>query len=204
VVAAANVPPPRRRRFVLPASLAAILFGAILGTIWMPADHTIDLAVVARASDSIAPTVDSPSGSTATPTAAISAVKPSTRAPSGVVAADKPKLSETEAAIENAIEAGLAERHGVWVVWKEAEPAKDWWAAANLCRQRPLAGVRGWRLPTLTEARALRRAGGLPSVDSWTLTRAVDREGNWVASADGRFDARDKHDTSGHAACVRK
>lgn len=206
VVAAANLPVPRRRRLLLPGALAAILGGAIVGTLWMPADRTLDLAVVAGEDDSNDAGLDSTSGSTGAPSpAATSDAAPGTLAPSErPAAAEKPELSETDAAIENAIEAGLAERHGPWIVWMQAEPATDWWAAANLCRQRPLAGIRGWRLPTLTEARALRRAGGLPSVDSWTLTRAVDREGNWVAGADGRFVARDKHDAAGYAACVRK
>jgi hypothetical protein len=109
-----------------------------------------------------------------------------------------------EDGIEDAIADGRAVRHDGWLVWTVAEPAEDWWRAANLCRARTLAGLRGWRLPTVGEARALRRAGVLPKVDSWTITRVVDGEGNWVAGADGRFSARDKHDASAHATCLRK
>lgn len=106
--------------------------------------------------------------------------------------------------LAKAIESGRVRRHDALFVATEADPEIDWTAAANHCRARKVDGVRSWRLPTLGEARALRRAGALPDVDAWTLSRVVDGEGNWVATTDGDFEGRDKSEATAAAVCVRR
>lgn len=187
-----------KRSRALPGAIAAILAAALVGTLAQRDDAGSTPTVEAAM-----PTLDSPAallGDAPIEDVAIAA-------PPTAVAAEPDEVIQIHVSadpIDEAVADGRARRHEGWIVWNEAEAAHDWYRAANVCRQRALAGVRGWRLPTVAEARALRRAGVLPKVDVWTLGRDLDSGGNWLATADGPFEARDKHDAGGWAACVRK
>jgi hypothetical protein len=212
------VPPAVRKRtrgrLALPGGVAAILTAAIVGTFFAPKDRdgtspsaTSPTIHAAHAAPAVMPgEIDRVAAmqDLEPPSARVVRSSIQTRAAAQTDDAIVIVVPRAEDGIEDALADGRAVRHDGWLVWTVAEPAEDWWRAANLCRARTLAGMRGWRLPTVGEARALRRAGVLPKVDSWTITRVVGEDGNWVAGADGRFSARDKHDGSAHATCLRK
>ncbi len=195
-----EVPRPvaaERGRRALPGAIAAILAAAIVATL---ADR--DESSTATIVEATTPIVEA-----AAPRAVKAPARVAPRAPAPVVESDEViriAVNTNVDRIDDALADGRAQRHDGWIVWNEPQAANDWYRAANLCRQRPLGGLRGWRLPTVAEARALRRAGVLPKVDVWTLGRDLDTGGNWVADADGSFEARDKSDATGYAACIRK
>jgi hypothetical protein len=198
------VVPPRvvakRRPHAMPGAIAAILAAALVGTI-VDRDDEATVTMPAEAPAPIAETPPPMIASMPTDVARVAPIAAAVAEPDEVIRI----VVNTDAdRIDDALADGRAQRHDGWIVWNEAEAANDWWGAANLCRQRSLAGLRGWRLPTIAEARALRRAGVLPKVDVWTLGRDRDSGGNWLAAADGTFEARAKDDTTGWAACVRK
>ena len=197
------VPTRLRRRWAIPGGLAAILAAAIVGTFVAPklsADGPMHAPVLAAMPNDVERIAAVHHVVPPPAPAAASANAPAPERDDSIVIVVPPAADD----LDDAFADGRAIRHDDWIVWTQPEPAEDWWRAANLCRARTLAGLRGWRLPTITEARALRRAGVLPKVDSWTITRIVDGEGNWVAVADGRFEARDKHESSAHATCLRR
>ena len=205
-VVSATARPRMRGRLAIPGGLAAILAAAVVGTFLAPRERA------SSPTSATSPAIHAALGSEdAGPGAMRDVVQPRFEVPPRPAAPAPTAQGEGARVIvvpqsdrlDDALASGRAVRHDGFVVWTEAEPADDWWRAANLCRARARAGLRGWRLPTVGEARALRRAGVLPKVDSWTLSRVVDGEGNWVAGADGRFTARAKHDGSAHAACLR-
>jgi len=201
----ASGPVEPRRSLALHGGVAAIVTAAIVAVGW-PTDEPLPVVD--------APAIESTVGSAEAivpPGPALAAMPlPTSTTPSAAAAgAPTPSVSAPKRArladrLANAIDDGRIRRHDALFVWTEAEPASDWFEAANRCRARKVDGVRGWRLPTLGEARALRRAGVLPDVDAWTLSRVVDGEGNWVASAGGEFEGRDKSDATASAACVRR
>jgi hypothetical protein len=155
--AAPTTPAPAKAksRVALPGAVAAILTAAIVGTF-----------AFTRPADPTPPSTDTPTREVATtrgdqdrfaPIASELAPMPGLPQTHARAATPESPADESRTLVvvhtpddrfEDALADGRAIRHDGMLVWTEALPADNWWRAANLCRARALAGLRGWRLPT--------------------------------------------------------
>lgn len=79
--------------------------------------------------------------------------------------------SEDADVLAAAIAKGELQSLNLLVIAPDEGPS-TWMSAANLCRKKRFQGVRGWRMPTLNELKALRKARMLGKERYWSATLA--------------------------------
>lgn len=79
--------------------------------------------------------------------------------------------SEDADVLAAAIAKGELQSLNLLVIAPDEGPS-TWMSAANLCRNKRFQGVRGWRMPTLNELKALRKARMLGQERYWSATLA--------------------------------
>ncbi|EDM76539.1 hypothetical protein PPSIR1_23329 [Plesiocystis pacifica SIR-1] len=79
--------------------------------------------------------------------------------------------SEDADVLAAAIAKGELQSLNLLVIAPDEGPS-TWMSAANLCRNKRFQGVRGWRMPTLNELKALRKARMLGEERYWSATLA--------------------------------
>jgi hypothetical protein len=88
-----------------------------------------------------------------------------------------PPRSDNEAlVIDQAISDGKIRSLDALLVLKVTTDAMTWDEAADHCRVRAVAGIRGWHLPSTTEIKRLRRSRMLGTLTYWTRSRNADRD----------------------------
>lgn len=138
----------------------------------------------------------------------------STKPPSGSDPTSGPKptpaptpapapAENTEERIAAALEAGwMREAGGFLLVFPKNAPV-SWADASRLCRRKE-AGVGGWKLPSVSQLEAVRKANGLPAGTWWSSNAAGEGSALALTTSKPKADETSKEDGRALPLCVRK
>lgn len=103
------------------------------------------------------------------------------------------------------IDAGRVEIIGhMYLLAKTPQRTTTWDDADKICRGRSISGVGGWRLPSKSQARKLRKAGKLQRASYWTSTRVGHDEMVAYDGGTGKTTVWLKIEPNAQAVCVRR
>lgn len=124
--------------------------------------------------------------------------------PAAVPAPAPAPAKSNDERIAQALEEGWMREGGGLLLVFPKNKQMSWDDAAKLCR-RSKAGVSGWRLPTVSQLKSLRKANVLPMGTWWSSTDAGDAS-KAMALTTSKSDASEatKAEAGGQPVCVRK
>lgn len=166
-----------RRRAITALSIGAAL-SAVAVTVWLRSGSSSDVGPNTRGAAVVSPKPKRFAPTTATSPASVEPrAQQAPRSPSPVVPDARVAAREADESrrIAAALDDGKIHALDALLMRTAARAPEPFSDARRRCEHLDVAGLRGWRIPTLDELRALRRARLLPEGEFWSSSNRARR-----------------------------